>query len=1038
VQAVEVSALEAVLGSLDGITVGSLSSWSYTTIFADIAQRGGTVVPLAFPLGSNDLSGIDVLVVDDLVAGAAANDVDLIRDWVYSGGGLLLQGDNSGSVSKINSILAGSGISEYYVGFSNRTLTDFEPHPINDGVSVLYPSDAGLFCTLDGDAAPLVRDASGNVFAAVSAYGSGRVVAAGNEILGSQDLTGDGRLFANQVVDWLASHVVWVSVLPTSGTVSTGATEMVEVHFESSGLDEGIYAAQITFSSNDPDQPESIVSVEMEVVGPPVLSVMLPTAVTEDSGVLPTGGMVYLSRPSISNTVVDLISDDLSELIVSSNVTIQAGQTNATFAITAVDDGLLDGSVIVTVSASAEDHISGAASVFVYDNETATLSLSLPSITSEGLGSVGGAVMIDAIPSEDVVVTLISDDLTEVVSTNVVVPAGLNIALFDLAIVDDDLIDGVQAVTITAHVENWTNGASVLSVYDNESTSLSLDLPTVATEGDGVLTNAGVVSAAGIVTTNTLISLICSDTSEATVPATVTIPQGQSNITFDITTVDDSETDGTQSLSIVGTATGFIPCVDTMTVADNDLHHFTFGTIDTQQVAGVSFNVGITAETIDNQTINAFTGTVSLGASGDIGSVAMTPTESGVFSGGQWSGDVTALDISDNVVLVADDGAGHSDTSTVFDVTGSRIVITPASLTNTLVVAGQTAVRNMVISNAGNADLTFSIRGAGSLPDEGLIAYYPFNGNADDESGNGYDGTVNGATLTTNRFGDADSAYHFDGNDDIELTDFSVPETFSISLWVDPASIDISQCIIGKHSSSGDNLFVFGLWDGDNSNGGINKEYHVRIRSASVDLVAATQGIQHLVVVVEKTSFAESEISVYKDGAQIYQSILNDVIGDLSGKGWVIGQDWDGGLKTDFFQGDIDDVRIYDRALSAAEIQNLYNEGDDGLLADDSADNAENNASAGDTILFSDDFEDGDFDGWSGVTSRASVVDDVVAEGAFSLLIDSGVNSHYSGLLQEFDDLQPERISFLWRSEDPETGSGHTVFGGDDADSTQG
>ena len=52
----------------------------------------------------------------------------------------------------------------------------------------------------------------------------------------------------------------------------------------------------------------------------------------------------------------------------------------------------------------------------------------------------------------------------------------------------------------------------------------------------------------------------------------------------------------------------------------------------------------------------------------------------------------------------------------------------------------------------------------GSL-NNGLVAYYPFNGNANDESGNGNDGTVNGATLTTDRFGNTDQAYSFDGND---------------------------------------------------------------------------------------------------------------------------------------------------------------------------------------------------------------------------------------------------------------------------------
>ena len=56
------------------------------------------------------------------------------------------------------------------------------------------------------------------------------------------------------------------------------------------------------------------------------------------------------------------------------------------------------------------------------------------------------------------------------------------------------------------------------------------------------------------------------------------------------------------------------------------------------------------------------------------------------------------------------------------------------------------------------------------VPSNGLIGYWPFNGNANDESGTGNDGTVNGATLTADRFGNANAAYDFDGvNDNITL-----------------------------------------------------------------------------------------------------------------------------------------------------------------------------------------------------------------------------------------------------------------------------
>ena len=49
---------------------------------------------------------------------------------------------------------------------------------------------------------------------------------------------------------------------------------------------------------------------------------------------------------------------------------------------------------------------------------------------------------------------------------------------------------------------------------------------------------------------------------------------------------------------------------------------------------------------------------------------------------------------------------------------------------------------------------------------EGLVAYYPFNGNANDESGNGHHGTVNGATLAEDRFGEDNRSYSFDGEND--------------------------------------------------------------------------------------------------------------------------------------------------------------------------------------------------------------------------------------------------------------------------------
>ena len=74
------------------------------------------------------------------------------------------------------------------------------------------------------------------------------------------------------------------------------------------------------------------------------------------------------------------------------------------------------------------------------------------------------------------------------------------------------------------------------------------------------------------------------------------------------------------------------------------------------------------------------------------------------------------------------------------------------------------------------------------VPTNGLVGYWPFNGNANDVSGNGNNGTVNGATLTNDRNGNANSAYSFDGTTNyIEVADnntLDLTNNYTFSVWV--------------------------------------------------------------------------------------------------------------------------------------------------------------------------------------------------------------------------------------------------------------
>lgn len=74
------------------------------------------------------------------------------------------------------------------------------------------------------------------------------------------------------------------------------------------------------------------------------------------------------------------------------------------------------------------------------------------------------------------------------------------------------------------------------------------------------------------------------------------------------------------------------------------------------------------------------------------------------------------------------------------------------------------------------------------IPTNGLVGYWPFNGNSNDVSGNNLNGVVNGAVITSDRFGNENSAYAFDGNSYIEIAPSPSINTanldaVSISIW---------------------------------------------------------------------------------------------------------------------------------------------------------------------------------------------------------------------------------------------------------------
>lgn len=210
------------------------------------------------------------------------------------------------------------------------------------------------------------------------------------------------------------------------------------------------------------------------------------------------------------------------------------------------------------------------------------------------------------------------------------------------------------------------------------------------------------------------------------------------------------------------------------------------------------------------------------------------------------------------------------------------------------------------------------------LPKDGLVGWWPFNGNANDESGNGINGTVLGAVLTNDRSGNMNCAYYFDGNNS------SID--FASDLYLPYGSTDraISFFFNAKAYKHGTRFISYGKWS-------VNQAFDVvyawgsTTNSGKIDVVSHTQNLRtasefqtniwhHVIIVV-----SSNVLSVYVDGKlETKQSHTYDT--QLNSGVWKIGSYCDMNREDKIsFNGVIDDVGIWNRALTTQEITDLFN-----------------------------------------------------------------------------------------------------------------
>lgn len=217
------------------------------------------------------------------------------------------------------------------------------------------------------------------------------------------------------------------------------------------------------------------------------------------------------------------------------------------------------------------------------------------------------------------------------------------------------------------------------------------------------------------------------------------------------------------------------------------------------------------------------------------------------------------------------------------------------------------------------------------VPTNGLIGWWPFTGNANDLSGNNNNGTVNGATLTTDRFGNTNSAYSYNGtNNNISVTPASISafglSSFSASVWFKTTTntpgnfVRYDNCLTGAG---------WGLRIGyDNTNTaspGIIQGIEFP-QTRVYNSVASTQmynnNTWHCAIYIRDVSLLKDFL--YIDGNLISQfafSNINNIT--VTSNPFLFGSCG----SYEYFNGIIDDIGLWNRVLTQQEITNLYNAG---------------------------------------------------------------------------------------------------------------
>jgi len=216
------------------------------------------------------------------------------------------------------------------------------------------------------------------------------------------------------------------------------------------------------------------------------------------------------------------------------------------------------------------------------------------------------------------------------------------------------------------------------------------------------------------------------------------------------------------------------------------------------------------------------------------------------------------------------------------------------------------------------------------VPTNGLVGWWGFNGNAQDGSGNGNHGTVNGATLTTDRFGNQDGAYSFDGQSSIQtLNSGPLGTGITLSYWY-KTHLNNYMSLVSYGSLNWGQYFDANLnhWAAQHIGPCFGPSFHNRgtiINKNSFNIDSTIWS--HVVIVIPNNISDLQSVDFYLNGNLLYTTCSFINYGAPSpnisnGNPIKIGNNW---FNDGAYIGKLDDIGIWNRALTPQEITNLYN-----------------------------------------------------------------------------------------------------------------